>query len=208
MLADKLGELSLLMKKKNADPSSLDTRTCSFCKDVGRCATRCPSNPYRTARCPSFGKLGYGEESCWSRAKAPLHSSGPQTKSAPVPKDNPSSGRVTYIAETTEEDMVAGANRNAEGEALPKQRRMQEKAAISHLLNPPTAAGLGQGAGAIPSFLTSQRRTRRKKVGKMTTKKAALREHVRKYNVIAELANASSGLKFGQLIRGDAEAAK
>ena len=104
--------------------------------------------------------------------------------------------------------MVAAAKRNAEGEALPKQRRTQEKAAISYLLNPPTAAGLGQGAGAIPPFLTSQRRTRHKKAGKTTTKRAALQEHVGKYNVIAELANDSSGLTFGQLIRGDAEAAK
>ena len=104
--------------------------------------------------------------------------------------------------------MVAAAKRNAEGEALPKQRCTRDKAAIPNLLKPPTAAGLGQGAGAIPPFLTSQRRTRRKKAGKTTTKKAPLQEHVGKYNVIAELANASSGLNLGQLIRGDAEAAK
>ena len=54
MLADNLAELSLLMKKKNADQSYLDTRTCSFCKDVGHVATRCLSNPYRTTRCPSW----------------------------------------------------------------------------------------------------------------------------------------------------------
>ena len=35
MLGDKLAELSLLMKKKDADQLSLDTRTCSFCKGCG-----------------------------------------------------------------------------------------------------------------------------------------------------------------------------
>ena len=208
MLADNLAELSFLMKEKNADQSSFDTRTCSFCKDDGDGATRCSSNLYSTTRCPSCGKHGHGEESCWSRAKAPLHSSGPRTKSASVAKDNSSSGRVTYIAEKMKEDMVAAAKRNSEGEALPQQRRTQENAAIPHLLNPPTAAGLGQGASAIPPFLTGQRRTLRKKTGKTTTKKAALQEHVGKYNVIADLANASSRLKFGQVVCGDAEAAK
>ena len=114
---------------------------------------------------------------------------------------------MTFIAVSVDGGLVAAAKRNAEGEAIPKQRKLRDEVTIPRLPNPsPTFRPDVPGA---PSRLPFEARIARKpKTKKKITRKAALQEHVGKYNVVSELARAPSGLTFGQLVRRDAEAVR
>ena len=114
--------------------------------------------------------------------------------------------QVTVITESTKGELVAAMNRNAEGEALPKQSKNREYVSIPRLLNPTPMALRGTVGLNEPLRVPRVKPTRQKK--KNVSKKAAFQEHVGKYNVVSELANAPSGLTFGQLVRGDSEGAR
>lgn len=100
---------------------------------------------------------------------------------------------------------MAAAKRNLEEEALPKQHRTHEEVAIPRLLNPPPPPELTIG---VPPFGNKHVKPRHKSKSKRSNRKSALQEHVEKYNVIAEISIAPSGLTFVQLIRGDGDVAK
>ena len=116
---------------------------------------------------------------------------------------------LTFVTKSTSDDIVAAAKRNAVGEALPKQARTTSSMEISSLLNPKqTSAPMQVDRAPIPQLVTRPCRQKSKKKANLKVRKIAIPEHVGKYEVLAELARAPSGLRFGQLIRGDAEAAK
>lgn len=204
-LATQLAELSLMMKKKQQTPAeSGPTWTCSFCKEPGHSASRCRSNPHRDTRCPNCGKIGHSGETCWSRAEPKKGSQSAGAGGKPNADDHDGSKQVTFVTESTAGEVVAATKRSAEGEALPKQMRTGEEIAVPRLLNPAPVAPTG--IPVQPQEPMIRRPGRKKK--RNIAKKASLEEHVRKYNVVSELANAPSGLTFGQLVRGDAESAR
>ena len=214
-------ELFLMMKKRQT-PGEIDTRwTCSYCKEPGHSATRCRSNPHLDSRCPTCRKIGHTTESCWPRSSRrnvasarPQGNAGAGSSHGPKPGGSANdaggeargdSKQVTFITESTKGEIMAATKRNAEGEALPKQSKNREEVAIPRLLNPAPVVPRGTLAWNEPLRVPRVKPIRQKK--KNVSKKAALQEHVGKYNVVSELANAPSGLTFGQLVRGDAEGA-
>ena len=205
VLAEQLAELSLLMKKNQTIEQSEHVRTCSFCKEPGHGASRCRSNPHRDSRCPNCGKLGYGKETCWAKYRTGAPRAGAANLTS-VPSNRDSvDAQVTYMDETNDGEVVAVTKRNADGEPLPKQLKTHEEVAIPRLLNPPVPFEMQRTISPPGSGL---KRSHQRKKAKKVTKKTSLQEYVRKYNVISELANASSGLTFRQLVRGDADVAK
>ena len=100
---------------------------------------------------------------------------------------------------------MAVTKRNADGESLLKQLKIHEEVAIPRLVNPPVPFEMQR---RISTARSGPKRSHQRKKANKVTKRTSLQEYVRKYNVISELANASFGLTFGQLVRGDAEASK
>ena len=206
-LTNQLAELSLMIAKKSAGASQADrsnNMNCSFCKEPGHSASRFRVNLHRDTRCSKCGKIGHAIETCW--AKEGRYGT-PQIALAPRSGDQTGSKQVTFIAESTDGGLVAAAKRNAEGEAIPKQRKIRDEVTIPKLLNPSRTVppGLPMAPGRTLFEAPIARKPKRKK---MKTRKAALQEHVGKYNVVSELARAPSGLTFGQLVLGDAESAR
>ena len=145
------------------------------------------------ARCPTWAKDGRNE----------TH----QTATASKSRDQTGSKQVTFIAESSDGGMVAAAKRNAEGEAIPKQRKLRDEVTIPRLLNPSPIVRPGV-PGAHPRLPFEAPIARKPKRKKKITRKSALQEHVGNYNVVSELARGPSGLPFGQLVSGDAKAAR
>ena len=100
---------------------------------------------------------------------------------------------------------MAVTKRNADGEHLPKQLKTHEGVSIPILLNPPVPFEMQR---KISPPRSGPKRSHQRKKAKKVTKKTSLQEYVRKYKVISELTNASSGLTFGKLVRGDADVAE
>lgn len=111
--------------------------------------------------------------------------------------------QVHVVTESTEDEIVAAAKRNASGEALPKQHRKGSGIPIPPLLND-SQVPLQMQIVPRAKARTSEEKTKRK----TKTRKPGIPEHVGKYKVLEEPARAPSGLTFGQLIRGDADDAK
>lgn len=98
--------------------------------------------------------------------------------------------------------------KNADGEALAKLHKSMEGVSIPRVLNVrsvvPEDYVFPNGKPVVSKGMGN--RESKKKVN--TLSKSSLKEHVKIYDVISELANAPSGLKFAQLVRGDADLAK
>ena len=98
---------------------------------------------------------------------------------------------VTHDELTADEELVESVKRNADGKPVAKTRKDSGGEAIPSLIN-------------LRKYWTKNhmrkppepgRRTRMKRA----SKKNAAQEHSGKYDVVSSLANAASGLKFGQL---------
>lgn len=87
--------------------------------------------------------------------------------------------------------------RTAEGEARRKEVRSKNFIPISSLL-----------ALEIASQPPASKPAEEKVKPRLNTTKQGLSEYFGKYDVVSGLANASSSLTFGQLIRGDGDQAK
>lgn len=94
---------------------------------------------------------------------------------------------------------MAVTKRNAEDPALPEQRR-DNVMELDSILN--------QTQISQPSFLPIHSLMRNKKDCKNLKKTGGLRERVWKHNIVAELTSVPTGMKFRQLLRGDAEEAR
>ena len=206
-LTNQLAELSLMIAKKSTGVSQADRSnnwSCSFWKEQGHYASRCSANPYRDARCPKCGKIGYSTDTCWAKyGRNGTHHTAPASKS----RDHTGSKQVTFIAESADRGLVAADITNAEGEAIQKQGKLRDEVTIPRLPNPSSTVrpGIPWAPSQLPFDAPIARKPKRMK---KITWKAALQEHVGKYNVVSELARAPSGLTFGRLVRGDAEAAR
>ena len=107
---------------------------------------------------------------------------------------------MTHEELPAEEELVASVKRNADGEPVARTRKDGGGEPISSLLNPSKY----WTPNHMRKPLKPGRRTRKKR----TSKKNAVQEHSGKYDVVSSLAKAPSGLKLGQLIRGDGDEAK
>ena len=204
VLAEQLAELSLLMKNNQTIEQSEHVRTCSFCKEPGHGASCCRSNPHRDSRCPNCGKLGHGKETCWAKYRKGAPRAGAANPTSAPSNGDSGNAQVMYIDETNDGEVVAVTKPNADGEPLPKQLKTHEEVAIPRLLNPPVPFEMQR---RISPPRSGPKRSHQRKKAKKVTKKTSLQEYVKKYNV-SELANASSGLTFEQLVCGDADVAK
>ena len=200
-LAEQLAELSLIVRKQTGASSSdrrETPRPCSFCQKPGHGANSCPENPHRDTRCSKCGRLGHSVATCYSRQKGTEKQRSPSTGR----DDSSRSNQVTVVTATP--DVVGTTKRTMTGEAVPKQRRA-EGINTENLMHPTPGR-------IIPPLQLEPLPIRGKKDRKAkekNTSKKVLQDHVGKYDVVGELANASTGLTFGQLLRGDAaEAAK
>ena len=124
-------------------------------------------------------------------------------------KETPSP--VSFVGVVKDEDVVATTKRTAEGEPLPTQPRSDGPQTISELtrtaiqptLRSPSVPNIGETQQkmlrtyGVPKTAKKPRNKRKKR----KSKKKSIQEHVGKYNVITEFANAPAGVTFGQLIR-------
>lgn len=94
-------------------------------------------------------------------------------------------------------DVVATTKISADGEALPKQYRSDGEVSTPMLLN--THLSEGNVRGPTMYDQTPRKQKQRK------LRKESIQDHASTYKVLTELAYASSGLTFGQVIRGDAD---
>ena len=201
-LANQLSELSLIVRKSQTKDSStpydLNGKLCSYCREPGHFSTTCPKNEHRNTRCTSCGKNGHPESRCFKKQKKEADSANVVLPDSNNVERLPTVG-VTLADEEASNDpkdnVVASIKRTADGEALPKQSRPSGVIPVSSLL--------------APKIQTAPTKAKKKKTtAKRSSAKEGLTEYVGKYNVISELANANTGLTFGQLIRGDGEKAK
>ena len=95
---------------------------------------------------------------------------------------------------------MASVKRNVDGEPVAKTRKDGGGEPIPSLLNPRKYW--------TPNHMRKPPKPGRRTRKKRTSKKNAVQEHSGKYDVVSSLANAPSGLTFGQLIRGDGDEAK
>ena len=146
------------------------------------------------------GKLGHPESRCFKKQKKEDNGANfviPDGNTI-AESDTHNTVGVTLVENSgsdSNEDVVASVKRAANGEALPKQARPNGIIPISSLLTPKT----------IPPATNSKAK---KAKNKRATRREGISDYVGKYDVVSELANASTGLTFGQLIRGDGEKAK
>ena len=203
--AEQLSEVPLLMKKNQTMEQSDYVRTCSFYKEPGHGAGLCRSNPHQDTRCPNYGKLGRGQETCWVTPRTEQPQAGAMTPPLVLSNGDSCNAQVTYVDEAKDGEAVTVTKRNVDGEPLPNQLKTHKEVAIPRLLNPPAPFEVQKRALA-PRL--GPRRSFQKKKLKKTSKNNSLQEHVGKNNVISELANAPSGLTFRQLIHGDANVSK
>ena len=145
--------------------------SCSFCKEQGHYASRCRANLHRDTRCPRCRKIGHSTDTCWAKeGRNGTHKTATAFKS----RDHTGSKQVRFIAESANDGLVAAAKRNAEGEAITKQRNGRDEVTIPRLLNPsPTVRP--SVPGHLPdchSKLSSQgsRRGRRRLRGKQPSR--------------------------------------
>ena len=234
-----LENLTLIVKTKTpsqAQPSQGrgggsgggDARTCSFCKEQGHSANRCPKNPHRDATCERCGKMGHTIATCWSKPKQaqapPVAGPAPPEErdgvaERAVPAANPAmvvlenSSPSDDDSDSDQEEVVAAVKRNAAGEALPKQVRF-DGMAIENMLNPtpPAVAPQVPRKEAVPPTVHARKSSRKAKATARKPKTADLRkiiaERVPVYDVMQELAAAPCNMSLGQLVRGDAKDAE
>ena len=113
-------------------------------------------------------KVGFGAPSSESEKEKMLSTGGSK------PPD-----QVTVVTESTSDDILAAAKRNAVGEALPKQARTTSSVKITSLLNPnPTSAPMQVDRAPISQLVTRPRRQKSKKKAKSKVRKVAIPEHV------------------------------
>ena len=159
---------------------------------------------------PSLRKLWSFGNKCWarvgpqrvgSRAYSPKKNQADSARSA-----NPSGSAghqvsvVTHDELPAEEELVASVKGNADGEPVARTRKDGGGEPIPSLLNPPKYW--------TPNHMKKPPKPGRRTRKKRTSKKNAVQEHSGKYDVVSSLANAPSGLTFGQLIGGDGDEAK
>ena len=227
-LADQLKELTLMVKnirtpdKPAVTESKPEDRTCSYCRKPGHTANRCEANPYKTTRCNNCGKLGHPARNCWApRKDTTQHPAATSVvvkgESSKETKPDLDATQVSLVELVTpEEDIVAITKRTADGEPLPKQPRTNEEEEQRPMDDTPSQPSSSMPqvqmvptrhvprTYALPKEPRNKTNRKTGKAKRKTTKKEKIHDHVGKYNLITEFANASSGLTFGQLLRGDA----
>lgn len=205
-LATQLSELSLIVKNSRTSKVSeaKDTagKTCSYCGEPGHFSTTCRQNEHRNTRCASCGKLGHHESRCFRKIKKEAENTNVVVDFPDeVDSMKPPTVGVTLVDEkhsaSPSSDVVASIKRMADGEPRSKQARPDGVIPISSLL----ATKKASSSGHVKPKKKRSKHTR-------SSTKQGLSEHSAKYDVVSELANASTNLTFGQLIRGDGEKAK
>lgn len=214
-----------------ADIGKGKDRICSFCDTPGHGANRCPNNPNRGVKCPRCGKMGHNESTCWSKKKkedaSPAVSVAVEQQDIDLEEirvDNDSddeesnAGNVGLVLEASDDDKEEEAEdlmhvkRSANGEPLQKSPRNEDssRAPIIDLLNPQPAEKTASKSKKKNAPATKKKVTpkKKKKFSARKSEKQVLKESAGQYDLLLELANASSGLTFGQLLRGDASEAK
>ena len=215
-LTKQMAELTLLIKQSQLEenetrtrPSQSDVPTCSYCKEEEHYATGCPVNADLDTTCSRCGKKGHPELRCWKKTRKP-RASGANTDlvnaeepSNGAKEDEPtvSTALSSDIKSSDNAEVVAVTKRTVDGEPVPKQTRVEGIIPLSSLLNPATGP-----KGSISKVTSKEKKVKKKK--KTKSGNLSVQHHVGVYDVISELAKASSGLTFGQLARGDAEDAK
>ena len=214
-LKNQLAERSLTIKQNQSTDEAtafrpVHKRTCSYCKHPGHGANRCDANLHRDTKCRRCGKFGHSETSCWvrigpQRGVVNVYSPKKTQADAAVPETvGGSAGNhvsaVTHDERPAEEELVASVKRNADGEPVAKTRKDGGGEPIPSLFNPRKYW--------TPNHMRKPPKTGCRTRRKRTSKKNAVKEHSGKYDVVSSLANAPSGLKFGQMIRGDGDEAK
>ena len=200
-LASQLSQLSLIIKKsQTSEKVDSDSKPCSYCCEPGHYATNCPKNEHRNTRCLTCGKLGNPESCCFKKHKKEDNGANVVITDGDTIEESDTHNTVGVnlvenSGSNSNEDVVASVKRAANGEALPKQARPNGIIPISSLLTPKT----------IPPATKSKAK---KAKNKGAARREGISDYAGKYDVISELANASTGLTFGQLIRGDGEKAK
>ena len=212
-----MAELSLIVKNSQTQEGRNTPRQCSHCQKSRQGAGRCESNPHRNTRCPRCQKWGHSEATCWIKIKSEQTrkvtiaevrtESGVEQKlaSSGHPFGYSAGNQVSIVTEVCSDDFVAATKSTVDGEPLPKQVRAEGDIPVQDLFNSAPRLRVPRNETGQLRQLPRGRRLRRRK---NKTKRACIQEHVGKYNVVAELANAPAGLTFGVLMRGDADEAK
>ena len=200
--------------------SKPEETTCSYCQKPGHTANRSEANLYKTTRCNSCCKLGHQARNCWAPCKdTTQHPSATSTvaegKSSKETKPGLEATQVSLLELVTpEEDIFAITKRTADGKPLPKQPRTNEEEEQRPTHNTPARPSSSMPqvqmmpmrhvprTYALPKEPRNKRKRKTGKAKRKTTKKEKIHDHVGKYNLITEFANASSGLTFGQLLHG------
>ena len=201
-LTAQMSELVLQIKKLQK-PTSKDIQyTCTYCRQEGHTSTRCEMNPDRDVKCHRCSKLGHKATNCWVKLDNEVKPSGEAEKSNAVieiVEDEP------QLTEKLKKDVAEPAipvsvveKRGRDGEPVQKAQRTYGVPRARQPVQPRVVAD---------TPMTSPTTTKKKKSGRARVKKGKvwdLSRRVEKYDLLDEIAQAPTGLKFGQLVRGDA----
>lgn len=135
-------------------------------------------------------KIGHSEATCFVRAKK-------QESRSDEEKNQDGSKKESHdiiIIQNDEMDPVLSPERTSDGQSMPKIARPIGPVRIKNLLNP----------GRVPSI--PKMRVGRKKTTRQAKKDVL--QKVSKDNVAVALSNTPCGMKFGQILPGDAIEAK
>lgn len=172
-------------------------RARSNCKKTGYRTNMCPDNPHCNTRCPRCEKLGHDESTSWTKLQTHcrVFFENYDQGAGPSATNNPGSNEIfgvvqEVLTESSGDAIAATTKSTAEGEPLPKHCTTAADIVMRNASFPVRIVhGPPAGQGAQFTKRSSWKKRNRQKQKKYKQ----LRDQVRGYNVMYELANASCG---------------
>lgn len=210
-LAHQLADLTLIMKKESEEQAPIGygagrgrhtTRTCSFCEQPEHGATGCEKNPNMNTLSRSCDKYRHSDSNC-SSGRGNRSNQRTQTGNAVSSQEicEGNQERARLVSEVLA-DFVATTKRLAIEEPGQKERKVNDDTNITRVLNPALPSQHITAKG-VKSQIRMKSRNTKTEPGKSVAR--YFQNHIMRYDVIQELANALTGLSFGQLWSGDAK---